>query len=137
MSEQNVQTVLRSWEAFSRGDLDGFFADLADDAEFEEDPAFPEAGVYRGREEISSYLRAFQEQLVDHRFEVEQVIDLGDRVLALLHESARGASSGLEVHQHPAFLYAFRGERVSHVRAYLDRAEALEAAGLSGQDVAS
>jgi ketosteroid isomerase-like protein len=117
MSQGNVEIVRRSWEAFSRGDLDGFFADLADDAEFEEDPAF--------------YLRAFQEQMVSHRFEVEQLHDLGDRVLALLHESARGASSGLEVEQHPAFLYTFRANRIARVRAYLDRTAALEAVGLS------
>jgi ketosteroid isomerase-like protein len=131
VSQGNVEIVRRSWEAFSRGDLDGFFADLAHDAEFEEDPAFPEAGIYRGREEISGYLRAFQEQMVSHRFEVEQLHDLGDRVLALLHESARGARSGLEVEQHPAFLYTFRANRIARVRAYLDRTEALEAVGLS------
>jgi uncharacterized protein len=127
MSRENVEIVRRSWEAFNRGDLDAFLAALADDAEFEEDPLFPEAGVYRGREEILGYTRGFQEQLAGHHFEVEELRDLGDRVLALLHETVRGASSGLEVHEHPAFLYTFRGNRVARVRAYLDRAEALEA----------
>jgi ketosteroid isomerase-like protein len=126
-----VEIVRRSWEAFNRGDLNAFLADVADDAEFEEDPRFPEAGVYRGHKEISGYIRAFQEQIVGHHFEAEQLRDLGDRVLALMRESARGASSGLAVHQRPAFLYTFRGNRIARVRAYLDPAEALDAVGLS------
>jgi len=130
-SQEKVEAVRRSWEAFNRGDLDAFLADTVDDLEFEEDPSFPEAGVYRGHEEVRSYIEAFQEQMVDHRFEVEDLRDLGhDRVLALLRESAKGATSGLEVQQRPAFVYTFRGDCVARVRAYLDRAEALRDLGL-------
>ena len=132
MSQENVEAIGRHWEAFARGDLDGFFADAADDIEFEEDPAFPEAGTYRGRDEITRYLASFQEQMADHRFEVEELRDLGDRVLALLHETARGTSSGIDVDQHPAFLYEFRDGAIVRVRAYLDRAQAFEAVGLEG-----
>lgn len=132
MSRENVEVVRRAWEAFNRGDLDAFLASLADDAEFEEDPAFPEAGIFRGRKEIRAYITAFQAQMRDHRFEIEEVRDLGDRVLALLHEKARGASSGIDVDQRPAFLHELRDGRILRARAYLDRYEALEAAGLSG-----
>src|SRR5690242_2128821 len=124
------EIVKRAWEAFNSGDLDAFLADVADDAEFEEDPAFPEAGVFRGHAEVAAYVRGFQEQMSDHRFEVEEVLDLGDKVLALLHETARGSSSGIAVDQHPAFLYEFQGTRIRRVRAYLHRADALKAVGL-------
>jgi ketosteroid isomerase-like protein len=36
MSQENVEIVRQSWEAFNRGDLDAFLADVADEAEFEE-----------------------------------------------------------------------------------------------------
>jgi ketosteroid isomerase-like protein len=130
VSQENVEIVRRAWEAFNRGDLDAFMADVAEDAEFEEDPAFPEAGVFRGRDEVVAYVRGFQEQMRDHRFEVEEVRDLGDKVLALLHETARGASSGIGVDQRPAFLYEFKEARITRVRAYLHRSEALKAVGL-------
>ena len=129
MSRENVETVRRGWEAFNRGDP-AFLADFADDAEFEEDSAFPEAAVFRGRDAIVAYIAGFQEQMRDHRFEVEEVRDLGDRVLALLHETARGASSGIDVDQRPAFLFQFRDGRIVRMRAYLDRAEALRVTGL-------
>jgi len=127
MSQQNVDAVRRAWEAFNRGDLGAFFADVAADVEFVEDPAFPEAAVFHGREEIATYLAGFQEAMADHRFEVEEVRDLGDRVLALVHETARGTSSGADVDQRPAFLYEFRDGLIVRVRAYLDRAEGLAA----------
>jgi ketosteroid isomerase-like protein len=133
VSEQNVEAVRRAWEAFDRGDLETFFADVAADVEFEEDPAFPEAAVFRGREEILEYLAGFQAAMADHRFEVEELRDLGDRVLALLHETARGRSSGVDVDQRPAFLHEFRDGLIVRVRAYLDRAEALAAVG-AGMD---
>jgi ketosteroid isomerase-like protein len=130
LSQENVEVVRRAWTAFNSGDLDAFLEGVAEDAEFEEDPAFPEAGVFRGREEIAGYIRSFQEQMRDHRFEIDEIRDLGDRVLALLHETARGASSGIEVDQRPAFLYEFRATQIARVRAYLDRAAALKAVGL-------
>ncbi|HEX5225649.1 MAG TPA: nuclear transport factor 2 family protein [Solirubrobacteraceae bacterium] len=129
MSAQNVGAVRRAWEAFNRGDLETFLADAAADVEFEEDPAFPEAAVFRGREEILTYLKSFHEAMADHHFEVEELRDLGDRVLALLHETARGTSSGVGVDQRPAFLYEFRDGLIVRVRAYLDRAEGLAAVG--------
>jgi ketosteroid isomerase-like protein len=130
MSQENVEIVRRAWTAFNSGDLDAFLEGVAEDAEFEEDPVFPEAGVFRGREEIAGYIKSFQEQMRDHRFEIDEIRDLGDRVLALLHETARGASSGIEVDQRPAFLYEFRAAQIARVRAYLDRAAALKAVGL-------
>jgi ketosteroid isomerase-like protein len=129
VSQANVEIVRRGWEAFNRGDP-AFLADFAEDAEFEEDSAFPEAGVFRGTEEIVAYIRGFQEHMRDHRLDVEEVHDLGDQVLVLLHETARGVSSGVDVDQHPAFLFRFRDGRIVRIRAYLDRAEALKAVGL-------
>jgi uncharacterized protein len=132
VSEQNVETVRRSWDAFNRGDLDAFFTDTAEELEFEEDPTLPEAGIFRGRDEISAYIKSFQEGMADHRFEVEELRDLGDGVLALLHETGRGTSSGIDVEQRSAFLYEFRDGVIVRVRAFLDRSEALARLGLDG-----
>jgi ketosteroid isomerase-like protein len=129
MSAQNVEAVRRAWEAFNRGDPETFFADTAAEVEFAEDPAFPEAAVFRGREEIVRYLAGFQEAMAEHRFEVEELRDCGDRVLALVHETARGTTSGADVDQRPAFLFEFRNGMIGRVRAYLDRAEGLAAVG--------
>jgi ketosteroid isomerase-like protein len=127
---ERTDIVRAQWEAYNRGDIDSFLAPIAPDCEFHEDPAFPEAGVYRGPEEIRAYLTQFREAMADHWFEIEEVRDLGNAVIALLHERARGKTSGVEVDIRPAFVCRFRGDKIVWARAYLDRAEALSEAEL-------
>jgi ketosteroid isomerase-like protein len=61
----------------------------------------------------------------------EEFRDLGDRVLVLGRHKGRGKASGAQVDQPYASILDFRGERIWRLRAYLDRAEGLRAAGLS------
>jgi hypothetical protein len=50
MSQENVEVVKRSVEAFGRGDVDAFLGDLGDDVEIDMSEARgPYRGVYRGR----------------------------------------------------------------------------------------
>jgi ketosteroid isomerase-like protein len=125
VSREHVEIVRSAWEGYNSGDLDALIEPLDPDCEFHEDPAFPEAGVYRGPEEIRAYLSRFRELMADHSFEIEEVRDLAGGVVALLHERARGKASGVEVSLRPAFVHRFRGDKVVWVRAYLDRGEAL------------
>lgn len=130
MSREQVEMVRTAWEAYNRGDVEAFLAPLDPDCEFHEDPAFPEGGVYRGREAIEAYLVQFREAMAEHSFEVEEVRDLGDAVICLLHERARGKESGLEVSLRPAFVFRFRGDRIVWGRAYIDRAQAFADEGV-------
>jgi ketosteroid isomerase-like protein len=129
VSGEQAEIVRAQWEAYNRGDMDAFLAPIDPDCEFHEDPAFPEAGVYRGPEEIRAYISQFREAMADHSFEIEEVRDLGSAVIALLHERARGRASGVEVDLRPAFVCRFRGQKIVWARAYLDRAQALADAG--------
>jgi len=61
MSEENVEIVRRGYTAYSRGDMETAAIDFAPDIEWIENPAFPEAKVYRGREEVIAYHNAFFE----------------------------------------------------------------------------
>ena len=62
----------------------------------------------------------------------EQVIDLGgERVLVLSRQTARGKTSGLRFDREFGDLFTLRDGKVLRYVSYWDRAEALEAAGLS------
>jgi len=103
----------------------------APDIEFEEDPSFPEAGTFRGRDAYLRYARDFIAQFEQFVFSVEELIDAGpDKVLVCLHLTGRGKESGAAFDFRPAWLYTVCDGRVVKIRAYLDRGEALEAAGL-------
>jgi hypothetical protein len=60
-----------------------------------------------------------------------QITDLGERLIATGHLSARGAQSGGETRTRFAYVVDYENRKATLVRAYLDHGEALEAAGLS------
>ena len=67
----------------------------------------------------------------DHvSFDIENVLEAGDEVVASIRISARGRESGLSIDQRIPSVWTVRGGRVVRVRGYRDEAEALEAAGL-------
>ena len=70
----------------------------------------------------------------DFRIEVEEYRDVdGERVLVLWNFEGRGKASGLEtgpLHATGAYVFQIRGDRVIRLAYYVNRAEALEAAGL-------
>jgi ketosteroid isomerase-like protein len=60
------------------------------------------------------------------------LIDAGnDSVVAFFHQSATGRGSGVPVEQEYAVIYELQDGQLVRMRLYIDRAEALEAAGLS------
>jgi ketosteroid isomerase-like protein len=136
MSQENVEVVRQvigteSLDAAKAGGADAFIERLDSDIEFEEDPSFPEAGTFRGRDIYLRYARDFIAQFEQLVFSVEELIDAGpDKVLVCLHLTGRGKESGAAFDFRPAWLYTVRDGRVVKIRAYLDRGEALGAAGL-------
>ena len=136
MSQENVEVVWRvidgpKVEVTEPGIPEALVERLDPEVEFEEDPSFPEAGVYRGRSEVLRYFKNFIAEFEQFVFEVEDVKIAGeDGVLLCLRETGRGKGSGAEFDFQSAWLFTVRDDRVVRIRPYLDRAEALEAAGL-------
>lgn len=65
-----------------------------------------------------------------YRTEIEQLIDLGERVLVLVHDFARGQIGDPEVKQASGAIWTVRDRKVSRVVFYTNRDSALRAAGL-------
>jgi uncharacterized protein len=135
MSQENVEIVRRAIDVFNGGELDEAARfDWFDPAvEFHENPRLPEAGIYRGQEEIEGYFRRFLDSFEEYRFEIEEIFDAGDQVVAFNRQSGRGKGSGAEVEMRNAWVFALRGGKIVRITPYWDRAEALEAVGLREQ----
>ena len=137
MSEEHVDRFTRAVEAGNRRDFD-LVLDFCD-PEVEWHAGMTAlvtgeaAAVYRGREGVR---RAMQEGLFgafdEVHLELTEVRDLGDRILGIGVMRARGAESGVEIESPWAWLIQLKEGKAIWVRSYLDREEALEAAGLSG-----
>jgi ketosteroid isomerase-like protein len=133
MSPDKVELVKRAIDAYNRRDIDTLFAELAT-PDFEWFPALTrafEGGGYRGREGVEMFDADTRENWEELQTLVEEIRDLGDRVLVLGRLQGRGKGSGAPVDAQMAGIYEVRGGRISRVRVYLDRAEGLRAAGLS------
>ncbi len=89
------------------------------------------AGIYYGHDGYRELWRQLIEGFEDARLDPEEVLDLGDRFLITVELSGTSAETGLHLHQ-PLFQLATlcRG-LVVRQDDFHDRAEALEAVGLS------
>jgi ketosteroid isomerase-like protein len=137
MSQENVEVVraaigAMSFDAAEEDKREARVARLATDVEFEEDPRFPEAGTYRGREEVLRYLTQFVAQFDTFLFTVEDLLDAGqDDVLVCLRIEGHGKGSGAEFDVRAGWVFTVDDGQVIRIRAYYERAAAFEAAGLS------
>jgi ketosteroid isomerase-like protein len=135
MSEENVETVQRTVDAWNADDLDAFLAEL--DADVEWHPSIEPglegtATIYRGhdgaRKAWMEYRGEAWERLTSRPQEFR---DLGESVLLLGQIDITARATGIEFSQELGELIEFRGGKIARVRDFLTYAEALEAAGLS------
>jgi uncharacterized protein len=129
MLQQNAETVRRLFTAFDRQDWQAAL-DLFDPAvEWS-----PTEGTYHGPEGVVSSLAEWLEPWEDHHVEVEEVMDAGDQVLAVVHLTGRGAHSGMEIDQRFFQVYAVRSGRIIRMVEFVTRDDALAAAGVQDQE---
>jgi uncharacterized protein len=135
MSQENVEIVRRGFNAFTRGDTALFLELLDPDVEWIPLMATLESRVYRGHDGVRQWLEGLAADWQFFEVHSEDFRDLGDRVLVLGHWRARGRASGVEIENQPGtWLFDVKGGKTVRLQTYTDRAEALEAVGLSEQD---
>lgn len=122
-NEERKQVVLESLAAYVTEGVDALLPYLHEDIVWEEDPDWPDGGVWHGHDEVR---QAFRERLETTRIdpELEDLEVHGDRVLVFFRWTAVGEASGATAVISPAAIYDFRGELVARLRFYLDRERA-------------
>jgi ketosteroid isomerase-like protein len=131
MSQENVEAVRRVYERWSEGDFRASIDLFDQNVVLVLRPQFPDAGTYTGVEAIVAYTRGLLEPWTHFSMEAEEVIVAGDSVLAGVRQRGVGSSSGIPTELRYFMLWTFRGTRVIRLESIRERAEALEAAGLS------
>ena len=129
MSQENVETVRASYDAQARGDLEAALA--AADPEIEVyDHDILDAREYRGVEGVLHWQADWEGSWETWRWEPEDFIEAGDRVVAILRVRAKGRHSGVEVERVDAAVFTFAHNKVVRLDYYNDRSQALKAVGL-------
>jgi ketosteroid isomerase-like protein len=130
MSRENVEVVRRGYEHFSRtGELDpdGWDADAVFD---NSNAIFADPGVYRGLDRIREFFIAQRQMWKRQRYEPEEFIPTGDDQVVVPQRIVSVGRDGVEVVARTANLYRLHAGKVTYMKNFQTKAEALEAAGL-------
>jgi ketosteroid isomerase-like protein len=128
MSQSNVEIVREMLDAFVRGDYEGALE--AFDPGVEGDfTHMPDGQMTHGREELRREIARWQGAWEELTTEIEGIEAKGENVLLLVYQSGVGKGSGAPMEMHYAQVFSIRDERIVWMKTFLDRAEALEAAG--------
>jgi steroid delta-isomerase-like uncharacterized protein len=133
MSQENVEIAQQQIEAINRRDADAFVALVSPDVEWEDSVFWSESPrVYRGRAELRDWFSKILEPWASFHIEVEEITEtVDDRVLIGGVLTTRGKGSGVETEVRGWFVLWIANGKITRRKVFLNRNEALEAAGLS------
>ena len=145
MSEENVEVVRRFYAALNKWlgsigsepeqqleqspELEEVFDHLDPEAEWDW-PLTPE--TFRGRDRLLQAVADWLQTVTDWHVEPEELIDGSrNRVLVTVRVTAQGKGSGAPAIQSVFSVTTVRNGKVTRIEDHTEKAEALEAAGLS------
>ena len=129
MSQGNVEVVRRSYEALARNDIEGALEAIDPQIEIH-DHDLPDAGEYRGIDGLFRWQADWEASWESWRWEPEEFLAAGDRVVVALRVHAKGRGSGVEIDRLDGAVWAMRDGKGVRLDYYGSKAEALAAVGL-------
>jgi ketosteroid isomerase-like protein len=134
MSQENVEKV-RRFIGLAHDDPDAVWDLFDQDVEWELDPAalalpdFPPAS--HGADGVRDFFRRWVSGFDEWDYEAEEWIEAPDGVVVRVHQWGRGKGSGALVEARFWQVWILRDGKAVRVTHHLDKADALQAAGLS------
>jgi ketosteroid isomerase-like protein len=130
MSQENVEIVRASFQAWNAGDMDAFREVYDPHVILRPVEEWPEPGPFVGREEAMRWLEQLRET-----WDADAVEPVGDFVVAADHVLVRfiwrGLGQGPESNMEFTGIFTVRKGMVVYVEFFRDDADALETLGLS------
>ena len=130
-SSHNIDIVRNVYEALGRDDVEAAIAAIDPAVEIY-DHDIPDAGEYRGLDGLAAWRADWERSWESWRWEPEEFIDAGDRVVAILRVHARGRESGVEVERLDGAVWTLRDGKGVRVDYYGSSEEALAAVAIRG-----
>jgi hypothetical protein len=130
MSQENVEIVRGAWEAAERHDNEALFPLYDADVEIQGLHGLGDR-VYRGLGGVREFWRDWSGSWSEFGAEVDEWIDAGDDVIAVMHLWGHGKRSGVLVEGRQSHVWTVREGKLLRLRVYDTRDEALKAVGLA------
>jgi ketosteroid isomerase-like protein len=134
MSRRKSEIFRASHEAWNRGDFDAVFQDADPDIVVRPDPSWPE-GVAHGTEAARALYEDIAQSWGPRETVLEELAETHDQVIARFRYPIHGGHSGVEGEFTFTMVATFREGKMILIETFFDHARALEAVGLSEQDV--
>jgi ketosteroid isomerase-like protein len=133
MSQENVEIADKLIQLFNARDLEGVLK--LSDPGVEHRPALEGSvegtGVFHGHDGVRRWWRQLEETWSEWSVEIDEIRDLGPRLVVLGVVRFRGTLSGTCLESPLASVMTLRGGKLVRKYDYFDRGEALEAVALS------
>jgi ketosteroid isomerase-like protein len=127
MSQENVERTKEGFAAHNRGDLDAMVELYDRECVFET----LLLGTHHGNEAIRLIYEENKKNLSGYNVVPVELIDVGDKVVAVAQMEGTGPVSQIALDDRFAFVFTLRDGRIVREQAFRNREEALKAAGLS------
>jgi ketosteroid isomerase-like protein len=133
MSQENVETVRDVLRRYGDQDIEGMLRGVHSEVEIDySDSNAPDASVYHGHAACRAFVQGRYEDFEERSFDAVELIDAPpDAVIAVGRMRGTGRASGVAVEADSVTLWSLRDAKVSRIKLYQARAEALKAVGLA------
>src|SRR5215208_2785925 len=134
MSQQDADTIRRAYEVWNESGPAAVTEQFwAEDAVYREGPGWPDASIFEGRAAALARMQSLVELVGPITVHLDELIDVGDgRFVANTRMVGESAKGNPPYTQEFAVVQRVRDGLVVEADYFLDRAQALEAVGLSG-----
>jgi ketosteroid isomerase-like protein len=133
---ENADVVRRYFDAANRGDFASAMALYSPDVVLVvPDSLMPkQAGTIDGQKAVGEWFDDwFRSFARGYRFEIEEILAAGERVVATARHRGRGRASEAPLDWSLAYVFTIRGTEIVRLEIYGELGAALEAAGLEPQ----
>lgn len=131
MSEENVTIVRDAFRAFNTEGIDAALSFFGPDVVWYTTDRWVDGSAYRGHDGMRTLTAAFTENFDDFRFDVGDIYDAQDRVVALIHMTGQIKGSESPISQPVGLVVSdFRSGTFGEVRAFAAWDAALKAVGV-------
>jgi ketosteroid isomerase-like protein len=127
--QPGTQVVREIIEALNAGDIEAMLAHMRPDFEWTPLEASPIARVYRGREEVRHYVEDWLMTFEDLRLELDELREVGDQIVVLVHGQGRGRASGLQLDNSFCQVWTVRGGTAERMEEHETLDDGLAAVG--------
>jgi ketosteroid isomerase-like protein len=127
-----LDTVRRHYEAFESQDWETLFALYHPEVEVDlSRSGIPDGGVYHGREGLLEGWSRWRGVWDRYDFDLEDLTEVGDRVLALIHVRASSKGQGMDTEVRAGDVFTVRDGLIVQFANFLDRDDARREVGLA------